>query len=140
MPKTASMPACSSTRAMASPGEVSESSSGVTFTAMAANVGQPVRRAPGAARPTSVDFDLTQVVALLSTTRAVRKRLDFDRPVPDDVLLECLRLAIQAPTGSNSQNWRWLIIGDQAKKDELGRLYNDAGGEYLRSKAGEGEA
>ena len=87
-----------------------------------------------------MEFDLAQVDALLSTTRAVRKRLDFDRPVPDDVLLECLRLAVQAPTGSNSQNWRWMIIRDQAKKDELTRLYNDAGGDYLRGKANEGDA
>ena len=87
-----------------------------------------------------MEFDLAQVDALLSTTRAVRKRLDFDRPVPDDVLLDCLRLAIQAPTGSNSQNWRWLVIRDQAKKDELVRLYNDAGGEYLRGQAGKSEA
>ena len=49
-----------------------------------------------------MDFDLAQTDALLSTTRAVRKRLDMDREVPDDVLLECLQLAVQAPTGSNS--------------------------------------
>jgi nitroreductase len=87
-----------------------------------------------------VEFDLAQVDALLSTTRAVRKRLDFGRPVPNDVLLECLRLAVQAPTGSNSQTWRWMIIRDQTKRDELARLYNDAGGDYLRGKASEGEA
>ncbi|MDH4146914.1 MAG: nitroreductase family protein [Acidimicrobiia bacterium] len=87
-----------------------------------------------------MEFDLAQVDALLTTTRAVRKRLDFNRPVPDDVLLECLRLAIQAPTGSNTQNWRWLVIRDQAKKDELTRLYNDAGGDYLRGKAAEVQA
>jgi nitroreductase len=87
-----------------------------------------------------VDFDLAQVDALLSTTRSVRKRLDFDRPVPDDVLLECLQLAIQAPTGSNTQGWRWLVVRDQAKKDELARLYNDAGGDYLRGAAANAEA
>lgn len=87
-----------------------------------------------------MEFDLAQVDALLSTTRSVRKRLDFDRPVPDDVLLECLQLAIQAPTGSNSQGWRWLVIRDQAKKDELARLYNDAGGDYLRGAAANAES
>ena len=46
---------------------------------------------------------------ILTTTRAVRKRLDLTRPVPRDVVLECLRLAIQAPTGGNSQGWRWLV-------------------------------
>ncbi|MFN0092023.1 MAG: nitroreductase family protein [Acidimicrobiales bacterium] len=85
-------------------------------------------------------FDLAQVDKLLTTTRAVRKRLDFDRPVPDEVLLECLRLAIQAPTGSNTQNWRWLIVRDQAKKEELTRLYNEAGGDYLRGRARTEEA
>ncbi len=78
-----------------------------------------------------MEFDLTQTDALLSTTRAVRKRLDFDRPVPDDVLLDCLRLAVQAPTGSNRQGWRWMVIRDQAKKDALAEMYNRAGGSYL---------
>ena len=52
-----------------------------------------------------MEFDLTHTDALLSTTRAVRKRLDLDREVPDDVILECLQLAVQAPTGSNRQGW-----------------------------------
>jgi nitroreductase len=82
-----------------------------------------------------MDFDLAQTDALLSTTRAVRKRLDFDRPVSDDVLLDCLRLAVQAPTGSNSQGWRWMVVRDQAKKDALAALYNRAGGEYLKAGA-----
>jgi nitroreductase len=82
-----------------------------------------------------MDFDLDQVDALLSTTRAVRKRLDFDREVPDDVLLECLQLAVQAPTGSNKQGWRWMVVRDQAKKTALAELYNRAGGEYLKEAA-----
>jgi nitroreductase len=40
---------------------------------------------------------------VLTTTRSVRKRLDLERPVPREVLLECLELAVQAPTGSNAQ-------------------------------------
>ncbi|MBM3683927.1 MAG: nitroreductase family protein [Actinobacteria bacterium] len=87
-----------------------------------------------------MQFDLEHVDALLSTTRAVRKRLDFDRPVPDDVLLECLQLAVQAPTGSNRQSWRWLVVRDQAKKDALADLYRRAGGEYLRSAAEQADA
>ena len=83
----------------------------------------------------SMEFDLEQVDALLSTTRAVRKRLDFDRDVPDDVLLECLQLAVQAPTGSNRQGWRWMVIRDQAKKDGLAELYSRAGGDYLKEAA-----
>jgi nitroreductase len=82
-----------------------------------------------------MDFDLAQTDALLATTRAVRKRLDFDKPVPDDVLLDCLRLAVQAPTASNRQGWRWMIVRDQDKKDALAELYNRAGGEYLKAGA-----
>lgn len=82
-----------------------------------------------------MEFDLDQVDQLLSTTRAVRKRLDLGRPVPDDVLLECLQLAVQAPTGSNRQGWRWMVIRDQAKKDALAELYNKAGRSYLEQGA-----
>ncbi|MFM8521928.1 MAG: nitroreductase family protein, partial [Acidimicrobiaceae bacterium] len=49
---------------------------------------------------------------LLSTTRSVRKRLDFDRPVERAVVEECLNLALQAPTGSNSQGWHWIVVED----------------------------
>ena len=52
---------------------------------------------------------------LLSTTRSVRKRLDFDRPVDEKLITECLELAVQAPTGSNSQNWHFLVITDPEK-------------------------
>jgi nitroreductase len=82
-----------------------------------------------------MDFDLAQTDALLSTTRAVRKRLDLEREVPDDVLLDCLQLAVQAPTGSNQQGWRWMVIRDAEKKQALQDLYNEAGGDYLASAA-----
>ena len=83
----------------------------------------------------AMEFDLEQTDALLSTTRAVRKRLDFDREVPDDVLLECLQLAVQAPTGSNRQGWRWLVIRDPEKKEALADIYRRAGGDYLAEAA-----
>jgi nitroreductase len=86
-----------------------------------------------------MEFDLTQTDALLSTTRAVRKRLDFERDVPDDVLLECLQLATQAPTGSNRQGWRWLVVRDAEKKEALADMYRRAGGEYLKTAAAEAE-
>lgn len=82
-----------------------------------------------------MDFDLAQTDALLSTTRAVRKRLDFDREVPDNVLLECLQLAVQAPTGSNQQGWRWMVIRDPEKKEALAELYRVGGGQYLADAA-----
>ncbi len=82
-----------------------------------------------------MEFDLEQTDALLSTTRAVRKRLDFDREVPDDVLLECLQLAVQAPTGSNRQGWRWMVIRDAEKKQALAEIYRKIGGDYLAEAA-----
>lgn len=81
------------------------------------------------------DFDLSQTDLLLSTTRSVRKRLDLDREVPESVILDCLRLAVQAPTPSNSQSWRWMVVTDPAKRRELARLYSDGGRDYLRSAA-----
>ncbi len=87
-----------------------------------------------------MEFDLAQTDALLSTTRAVRKRLDFDREVPDDVLLECLQVAVQAPTGSNRQGWRWMVVRDPDKKLALADIYRRAGGEYLAEAAKQTEA
>lgn len=79
-----------------------------------------------------IDFDLSTVDRLLSTTRAVRKRLDLERDVPDDVLLECIRLSQQAPTGSNMQNWRWLVVRDPDTREQLAELYRAGGGDYLK--------
>jgi nitroreductase len=63
---------------------------------------------------------------LLSTTRAVRKRLDFERPVPREVLEECMALAVQAPTGSNAQGWQFMFVTDPEKKAKIGELYGRA--------------
>jgi len=60
---------------------------------------------------------------LLRTTRAVRKRLDFDRPIEESVLRECLDLAVQAPTGSNAQGWQFMFVTDQQKKEKIGEYY-----------------
>ena len=60
---------------------------------------------------------------VLATTRSVRKRLDFDKPVERAVVEECLELALQAPTGSNSQGWHWIFVEDAAKKKALADIY-----------------
>lgn len=60
---------------------------------------------------------------VLTTTRSVRKRLDFDRPVDRSVVEECLEIALQAPTGSNSQGWQFVVVEDAAKKQALGDIY-----------------
>jgi nitroreductase len=62
---------------------------------------------------------------VLSTTRAVRKRLDFTRPVPDDVIRECVRLAMQAPAGSNIPRTRFVVVRDPETRRELAALYNE---------------
>jgi nitroreductase len=80
-------------------------------------------------------LDLTTVDHLLTTTRAVRRRLDFDRPVPRDVIVECLRLAIQAPTGGNRQGWRWMVVTDAAKRARLADLYREGAGGYFDAPA-----
>lgn len=68
-------------------------------------------------------FDLEQTDRLLSTTRAVRRRLDLTRPVERQVILDCLRLSQQAPTASNTQKWRWMVVMDEGKRKELGAIY-----------------
>jgi nitroreductase len=60
---------------------------------------------------------------VLTTTRSVRKRLDFDKPVERAVVEECLEIALQAPTGSNRQGWHWVVVEDQAKKDTIAEIY-----------------
>lgn len=68
---------------------------------------------------------------LLTTTRAVRRRFDFDRPVDEQVLLECIDIAQQAPTGSNTQGWRFVVITDPGLRGQLAELYRRGAGDYL---------
>ena len=56
---------------------------------------------------------------VLTTTRSVRRRLDFDRPVDDELIRECLEYAVQAPTGSNRQGWRFVVVTDSEKRAGL---------------------
>jgi nitroreductase len=79
--------------------------------------------------------DLASVDELLTTTRSVRKRLDVTRPVSRQVILECIQLAMQAPTASNAQDWRWLVITDADKRAAIADIYRSIGAEYLASAA-----
>jgi nitroreductase len=76
------------------------------------------------------DINVAATDHLLTTTRSVRKRLDFDRPVPKDLIATCLDIAIQAPTGSNSQGWEFIVVTDDATKLALADLYRRAFAEY----------
>ncbi len=60
---------------------------------------------------------------LLSTTRAVRKRLDFTRPVPDDLVRECVAIALQAPSGSNQITMRFVVVRDPASIAAIAGVY-----------------
>lgn len=79
-------------------------------------------------------MDLATVDKLLTTTRSVRKRLDLERPVPSEIIEECLEIAIQAPTGGNSQGWRFLVVTDEDKKAKIGELYKQSFFIYARSQ------
>src|ERR1700756_2712883 len=76
-------------------------------------------------------MDKATVDELLSTARSVRKRLDLTRPVGRDVILECIQLAMQAPTASNTQDWRWLVITDADKRAAIAEIYSSIGADYL---------
>jgi len=76
-------------------------------------------------------FDLSQTDKLLTTTRSVRKRLDLELPVPREVVLECLGIALQAPSGGNSQPWRWLIVDDADTRKRLAALYQRSHNPYM---------
>jgi nitroreductase len=78
-----------------------------------------------------MSLDLASVDHVLTTTRSVRRRLDLTRPVEPEVIEECLRLAIQAPTGGNSQGWRWIVVTDPELRMKLADLYRDVATPYL---------
>jgi nitroreductase len=67
-----------------------------------------------------LDLDPDQ---LLSTTRAVRKRLDLDRAVDPALIRDCIEMAAQAPTASNGQGWHFVVVTDAAKRRRLAELY-----------------
>jgi nitroreductase len=69
---------------------------------------------------------------LLSTTRAVRKRLDFERPVEREVLDECLALAQQAPNASNSEPWRFVVVSEEATRAALAEYYRTGWSAYRK--------
>jgi nitroreductase len=70
-------------------------------------------------------FNLPEIDRLLTTTKAVRHRLDLNRTVPRDVIVECIRLACYAPNASNGQEWRWVVLDDREQIRRAGELYRD---------------
>ena len=80
-------------------------------------------------------FPIGETDRLLSTTRSVRRRLDLEREVPEELLLDCIDLAEQAPTGGNQTSRRWLVIRDPDTKAALADLYREAGGDWIVENA-----
>ncbi|WP_131804825.1 nitroreductase family protein, partial [Mycobacteroides abscessus] len=78
---------------------------------------------------TSLNLSADEV---LTTTRSVRKRLDFDKPVERAVVEECLNIAMQAPTGSNHQGWHWVIVEDAEKKKAIADIYREGWNKYAK--------
>jgi nitroreductase len=83
--------------------------------------------------PTTLSFE-----EVLTTTRAVRRRLDLERPVARDVVEECLRLAFQAPNGANDQSWGWVLVDDTDLRATLADFYRKGMADHIgRDRSGE---
>ena len=78
-----------------------------------------------------MSMDVTSVDEALTTTRAVRLRLDLERPVDHQVVLDCIDVAEQAPSGGNQGSRRWIVVRDQKVKDRLAELYLESAGRWM---------
>ena len=85
---------------------------------------------------TITPIDLASVDHVLKTTRSVRLRLDFERPVPPALIAEALEIALQAPTGANTQTWRFMIVTDADLRARIADYYRKGGEAYLAGKTG----
>ena len=74
----------------------------------------------------NMDLDLNICDKLLTTTRSIRRRLDLSRPVPPELIEECLEVAVQSPSATNTQKWRFMVIRDADKRAGIARLYKQA--------------
>jgi nitroreductase len=70
-------------------------------------------------------FDLASIDGLLTTTKAVRRRLDLTRPVPREVVADCIRLGCYAPNASNAQEWFWVVVDDTEQRRKVAQIYRD---------------
>jgi len=80
-------------------------------------------------------IDIANADELLTTTRSVRRRLDLDRPVPVELIQECLEVALQAPTGGNLQLWRFVVVTDAEKRAAIAEIYRRAWDTYIAAAA-----
>lgn len=80
-------------------------------------------------------MDLVTVDYLLTTTRSVRKRLDFTRPVEPELIERCLEIAIQAPSGSDRQGWHFVVITDPTLKLGVAEHYRTSYRAYAATRS-----
>ncbi len=78
-----------------------------------------------------MDIDVASVDHALSTTRAVRLRLDLERPVDHQIVLDCIDIAEQAPSGGNQGSRRWIVVRDPEVKRRIADLYLEAAGRWM---------
>ena len=83
-------------------------------------------------------MDIESTDHLLRTTRSVRKRLDFERPIPPELIEECIEIALQAPTGSNSQGWSVVVVTSPEKKKVIADFYREGIAQYSAMRESEG--
>lgn len=93
-----------------------------------ASIGEPMTSAKGEA------LDLASIDLVLSTTRSVRRNLDFEREIDPALIMECIDLATRAPTGIPGQNWRFVLVADAAQKARLAALYESTLYEYVERR------
>lgn len=79
-------------------------------------------------------MDLASVDQVLTTTRSVRRRIDFQRPVEASVIEECIEIATQAPTGANQESWRFLVLTESERKQQVAELYRSALATYVDAR------
>jgi nitroreductase len=84
----------------------------------------------------SAAFDLASVDHVLKTTRSVRLRLDLERPVPHELIEEVIEIALQAPTGANTQTWRFVVVTEPALKNKIADYYRQGAEIYAAGKTG----
>ena len=83
------------------------------------------------ARIDSTTFDVASIDGALATTRAVRLRLDLARDVDHQIILDCIDVAEQAPTGGNQGSRRWVVVRDPEIKARLAELYMKSAGQWM---------
>ncbi len=82
-------------------------------------------------------IDTRSVLHALSTTRSVRRRIDFDRPIPAELIDRCIRVAVQAPTGLSQQSWRFVIVTEPALRQAVAKHYREAFDELTEERLAE---